>query len=760
MKCSECPFNGPKVPGEGTTTVGEKLIAVKEDRKYDIVVVGMAPAEEEVRQGRPFVGVSGQILRKTLYQMGVKEYYVTNVFLCPITDETLIPLAKECEGDRLVNEILSKSPKLTIALGDLPLHALAETEYKIKEVEGRVIPSKVGPLLPVTHPAYFWRHPDEIFDFLECLRCGLKFLEGNYEQAVEPTYEVVTYENMGKVKEEIDKHEDLGVDLETTGFNAYGWEPNEILEMGLAVDHKHAYIVPKEVIFEFKELLEKKKGVYWNAQFDGAFLKQIGISANADFDGMLAHYTIDERGHSHGLKRVGMRYLGCDNWEKDLDKYIPKRQKKTVSYAVIPTDVRYGYLARDVTRTLQLKKVLMPDINKKVFNTLLMPACRMFIEIQHKGIRIDPVKLMGMDKILQEELDELDKKLFEMVGYWVNPRSYPQVRDLVYGKLGVPVDPFYGNSTGRAALEPYSDNPIIANILDQRVVSHTLGSYVENFARFVDHNFRIHPEINLFKTVTGRLSSDDPSIMNIKKDSRLREIFLPNVGHVLGYGDIKGNELRWYCVVSGDPELSEILRREPTPDNPRANDPHYWVAVAAYGKERADELRGPAKAVVFGRIYKRGRRSIEYQVGSDVIDAVMEAVDSIAPHIDKYYKRILKEVREKGYLESYFGRRRRFSLITPDTKHKVEREAINFPVSSPASDLMLLCMLHLFENRDRWGIWPFWPIHDSITMDLPDKSLLPVIKKELEEYSFEVVKGVMPFVWEMDWGYSWAMDKE
>jgi len=767
VRCDSCPFNeGIKVQGEGSRiletykeeiptkapgVVFKRDVVVRDNEgQYDVVIVGMAPAREEVKEGRVFVGASGQILKNTLAQMGIEEYYLCNVFLCPITEDTLVPQARECCRS-VIDEIKERKPKLTIALGDLPLHTLADTSYTIREVEGRVIPSKVGPLLPLTHPAYYWRRPEEFFDFIECMRSGIRFIEGRYEQAVEPTLEVVTHENYKDVLNELDRHDKVAIDLETTGFNAYGWEPDEIMEMGIAVSHDHAYIVPKEMIGEFKDILEKKYGIYWNAQFDCAFLKQIGISPRVGFDGMLAHYTIDERGHGHGLKRVAGIYLGCDDWEKEIGQYIPKRQSKTVSYAVIPQDVRYVYLSKDVTRTYQLEKVLEPEVNKKIFDRILMPATRMLIDIEHRGMRIDPVKLMEMEPVLTEDMEVLERELFELTGDWINPNSPPQVGNLLYKKMGLPIDPYLGPTTGKEYLGLFAGNPVVDKILEYRQLSKMRGTYVVGFARFVDHNYRIHPKINLFKTVTGRLSSSEPSIMNIKSDSRLKEIFLPDDGCVLGYGDIKGNELGWYCIESGDNDLGDILRS--------GGDPHGVVSAAAYGKERAKEFRTPAKAVVFGRIYKRGRKSIEMQVGSDVIDAVMEAVDNVAPNIDKYYKMILEELK-RGYLDSYFGRRRRFPLITPKTKQKVEREAVNFKPQSDGSDLMLLCMLHLWEIKDKWGIWPFWPVHDSITSNMPNPNVLPEMKKELEKYAYELVDGKMPFVWEVDWGYNWAMQKE
>ncbi len=775
MNCEECPFiGGTKVYGEGSriqrewveethpwrdgqedTSITFRTKHVERDSKgqYDVVVVAMAPAREEVREGRVLIGMSGQIVRNTLKQLGIEEFYLCNVLLCPIPEGTkdfVTQQAVTCCRD-VDKEVLDRKPKLVIALGELPYRKFTDNfDYTISEVEGRVLPSKVGPLAPLLHPAFYLRRPQEFMDFIECMRSSVRYLSGTYVQAGNPTLTVVSPDNLNEVRNKLDKYEDMAIDLETTGLHAYGWEPHSILEMGLAVEPNNAYIVPSELVPEFKGLLEEKKGVYWNAPFDAAFLKQLGISPNVDFDGMIGHYTMDERGHGHSLKKVGRIYLGCDDWSKDIEAYLPGKLGGEVNYSAIPTDIRYGYLSKDVTRTLQLKGVLWNDINHKVFDSLLMPACRMFIEIKHRGQRVDPMQIMNMDEILTEDIDRLDRELHELTKEWINPKSWKQVRELVYMKMGLPVDPFFGMSTGKDALDPYKDNPIIGNILDQRSLYHTRGHYIDQFARFIDHNFRIHPSINLTKAVTGRLSSDDPNIMNIKRDSRLKEIFLPDIGEFIGYGDIKGNELRWYGIIGKDEDLLKILRE--------GGDPHHIVAIEAYGEELARELRTEAKAVVFGRMYKRGRKSIEYQVGSERIDRLMEAVDGVFPNIKGYYSDVMEELK-LGYLTSFFERRRRFPLITQQSRHHIERQGVNFNPQSSGSDLMLYCMLHMWENKDKWGIWPFWPVHDSLTWNMKDKEMLPLIKQELENYSYELVNGICPFTWEVDWGVDWSMRK-
>lgn len=775
MNCDACPFNGQqKVPSEGTRytlgTVrrpilkeGKKVYIDKEIKvydtqgQYDVVCVGMAPAREECQKGRPFIGVSGQILRQTLANLDIEDFYLCNIFPCPISDDKFTEEALVACGsrERVVQEILERQPKLVIALGDLPLRILCpDIEYSITEVEGRVIPSKVGPLLPIVHPAYYWRHPQDFFDFIECARSGVRWINGNYTQCGEPTYEVVDSKNLERVLRDIDKRDWIAVDTETTGFAAYGWEPDHLLEMGISVDEKHAYIVPAKMIKEFKGILEKKKGIYWNGQFDAGFLKQIGISPRVEYDGMLAHYSLDERPYSHGLKKVARTYLGADNWERNLETWIPRKNKKSVSYEAIPQEVRYEYLAKDVTRTFQLKEAMEGYINKELFENLLMPASRMFIEIEYRGMRIDPVLMMQMDEILQEDLDRIDKEANELTGRWLNLKSPKEMGEYLYNTLSLPESKLQGRTTSKAHMEQFrKDYPIIDKMILYREIAKMKGTYIEGFAKYTDRNYRIHPSIKIFGSETGRLSSEHPSIMNIKSNSRLKEMFLPNEGRILIHSDIKGNELRWCGIIAENEAILEILRQ--------GRDPHFEVAiVASKGDEptaRDKHYRTAVKAGVFGKIYGRGKDSMAQQFGWENVDAIWDAIEAVAPGLDKYYKAIAKQIKERGYLKSFFGRKRRFGLVTPDIARHVLREGVNFGPQSAGSDTMLYNMLHLWEIKDRWDIWPFWPVHDSITMDAPNSKAIPEIKKEMEDFTNNLVGGICPFIWEFEWGYNWAL---
>lgn len=769
--CKECPFgNEPQVYGLGSRTEGTKLLAIRDDRPFDLVVVAMAPAEEEMRQKMPMVGPSGQYLRRTLYQLGVIDYYTTNCLLCPIpygAEDAQVREALACCRSRLEDEVVGRHPKLILALGDMPLTEFCGGDYGILETAGRLLMSRLNiPLVPVAHPAFYLRRPEDAFDFLECTRAGIRYLNNNYHQVGDVTRTLVTEENLKEVLEDLEKHDELSLDLETSGFHALGLAPDAILEMGLAYNGQHAYIVPNNLIPHFKKLIETKKIDGWNIFFDARFLKALGITPNIYFDGMLAHYCLDERQYSHGLKKVARIYLGADDWEKAIKVHL-KNPKKD-SYALLPTDVRQEYLSKDACYTNELKGLLREEVKDNwAFWNILMPATRVFTETTFRGFPVDPYKIAEMHKLLWDEINRDERKLWDMTGRVFNPSSPVEVARILYDDLRIPMHPKYGRSTNKKLLEDWrSEYPLVDRIVLHREMRHDVQNYVEGFARRIDRNFCIHPTIRMFGTVTGRISSEDPSIMNVKRDSRVKEIFIANEGRLLAEFDLRGAELRWYYMYSEDEVLRDVLTYgfqgelgvELTDE--QRKDPHYIIGAIAYGVERADELRAPAKMTVFGRLYLRGLASIEAQYGREIARRLVDAMDEIIPKHKNYTTTIRKQVHTHGYVESYFERQRRFPLVTSENRSEVERQAVNMPIQSAASDLNLLNLIYLWENRHRWDIFPMFTVHDSIMVEIPSPDVLPEIKKGLEDNAYEIVRHKIPFPYDVKYGKSWgSMEK-
>lgn len=772
--CTECPLgNTPQVLGLGTRTEGTKLFAVRDDRPFDLVIVAMAPADEEMRQEMPMVGPSGQYLRKTLRLLGVDSYYITNCLLCPIkpnhTDAD-IRKAQQCCRARLHGEVEERHPKLILSLGEMPLQEFCGRDYQVRENEGRLLLSDIGiPLVPVAHPAYYLRRPDDAFDFLESTRAGVRYLQNNYHQALEPIKIEVDAGNLKEVRHILLEHEHVAVDTETTGFNALGLKPDRILETGLSIDEKTAYIIPPEFLLNFKDIIETKKMIGWNLFFDARFLIAAGVHPNLYFDGMLAHYCLDERQHSHGLKKVARVYLGAGDWEANIKQYL--KNPKEDSYEIIPTEVRRQYLAKDVCYTFQLWELLSKEIGDNwPFWHVLMPATRVFTDSMYHGVLIDPYKVVEIHKLLWDDINRDERELWKMTGRTFNPASPKEVSEILFDDLGIPenADPkFSRRSTNKDILEKWRDEyEFVDRLILHREMRHDVSQYIEGFAKRIDQNFRVHPTIRMFGAVTGRISSENPSIMNIKRNSRVKELFIAGPGKYLAEFDLKGAELRWYCLYANDEVLMHILNEGYDGDlgidltEEQRRDPHYIIGAIAYGPQRAVELRAAAKMTVFGRLYMRGLKSIERQYGRDTARRLVSVMDEIIPHHKHYVNTIKQQVRTQGYVESYFGRKRNFPLITNENRSKVDRQATNMPIQSASSDLNLLNLVHIWGMKEKWDVMPLFTVHDSILMEIPSPDVIPEIKKELEEHANSIAGGGrIKFIYDVKWGINWAGQK-
>lgn len=763
-KCDNCPMAGSKqILGEGTNSTDQ----------YDLVFVGIAPAKTEIRMGRPLVGWSGTLLRKILEKLSIKDFYLTNSMLCQLPEEIKgsdEDRAIECCNERLLEEVKSKNPKLVVAMGNVPLRALTGKDYKIRSVQGRVLPGLICPVLPVIHPASLAKRPEEFYDLVDSLRAGVRFLDGTYQQAIIPKTVIINGENLPEAMQILSNADIIAVDLETTanGFFPYGREPDLIRCACLACDNRTAYIFPAKSspYFEphpdfvngnesLKELLKSKKLIFHNGPFDVGFLKQAGYDVSIFFDTMLAHYLMDERQYSHGLKDLAGKYLGAPDWEADIKKYLPH---KASSYDLIPDDALYEYASYDVVYTYQLSEG--QGFRNQIAETfpyknILNPCANMFAEIRHKGIPVDVGLLMDMDDILEKELDKHLEMLTEMVGREVNPASSSDVASLLYDSLGYPQVSGFGRSTEARVLRLIGGE-ICDKIIEIREFAKLKSTYVIGIANFLDSNFRIHPMTRLTGTVTGRLSATEPSFMNVSASGGVRRLYIPDKGWLMLEADNKQMELRCYSIEAPDPYCKQLLLA--------GEDPHGIVhknlveRTSYSSKWSGKEGRTKAKAGVFGRLYGRGKKDmmLSYGLTEEGVAELIEMIDRTFPAVKQYLERVKGEIHKKGILTSYFGRKRRFGLILDENKHECYRQGSNFYIQSMASDLNLLGMLKVWELKDELGVYPFFPVHDSIVMQIQDKACLPKLKKLLEEYEEELVNHEIGFKVECAVGPSWG----
>jgi len=259
-------------------------------------------------------------------------------------------------------------------------------------------------------------------------------------------------------------------------------------------------------------------------------------------------------------------------------------------------------------------------------------------------------------------------------------------------------------------------------MIEYRQYKKVVGTYMENFAREYLRG-KGYPDLRLFGTVGGRLSGGKFNPLVFPRESRggiykePKKIIIPDdpIKEAIWVVDCKGMELRLLAFLADDPWLKQQM-------NDRGVDFHSIMAQEMYGTEftsadagRRKELRVVAKMLVFGLNYGRGASSIARQLKCSVREA-QELIDKYfapMPRVFQWREEIKHKAIQEEQLETPFGRRRRFHLITEKNKHDIERQALNIPVSSTANDVNFFVMMEL---RDRMHpvVKPKFPVHDSI----------------------------------------------
>jgi uracil-DNA glycosylase family 4 len=131
--------------------------------KARLVFVGEGPGRDEDLQGKPFVGLAGQLLTKIIQaiQLTREEVYIANIIKCrppgnrnPEPDEI-----RACEPF-LIKQLEAIRPRLICALGTFAAQTLLKTEERISLLRGRFHQYQGIPLMPTYHPAYLLRNPN------------------------------------------------------------------------------------------------------------------------------------------------------------------------------------------------------------------------------------------------------------------------------------------------------------------------------------------------------------------------------------------------------------------------------------------------------------------------------------------------------------------------------------------------------------------------------------------------------------------------
>lgn len=611
----------------------------------------------------------------------------------------------------------------------------------------------------------------------------------------------------------------IGVDVETTGVRPYR-DAMTALGFGAVTGDNEgvAIIVPRDLLEDSKisDTLwdavwrKTRRTVGHNFKFDMQFMAgHVGWAPKGALvgDTMLLAYLLDERPNNptsrvrgHGLKEaVATRYdyeYGFDFKETEPEE--PEARK--TYYAQL-----HEYLADDCCYTARYWHDLTKEASEEsprileCHDEILMPASKTLAVSEFAGAPIDAGFVVDTIKVLERRIQRRKTALQSSLAWLAKTTTVDnimapiQVGRLMYDEWKMTPDvrgkkkSFTGDdySTDKdhiaAAVAKYLKTDQAAEARWLRSLSllrrddKLAKTYQKSVLDRIDDDGRLRASFLLHGTVTGRLSSREPNLQNIPAIDRvdsdkarpLRRAFRPGEGRLWVEADYSQLELRVAAGLSGDTAFAEVFRT--------GRDIHTEVASAIFRKEPEQVSKAQrflAKAISFGIIYGRGAKALatgqemqyaQNELGMkpltvDEADAFIKLFLKSYPQLHEWIETLHDEVPKQGYVESYFGRRRRFPL-TPNNRGElgsIQRQAVNTPVQSAASDLCLRAM-----TRVQFGIAAFeidaavlFPVHDSVCLEVASDQvelLKTLCKREMEEDFLGV-----PLTIDFEYGSTWA----
>ena len=443
--------------------------------------------------------------------------------------------------------------------------------------------------------------------------------------------------------------------------------------------------------------------------------------AFCDFDAMLAAYVIDSGMGDYGLSRISLAYLGS----------VPAED----SHEVISVHRLYEPL---------LLKIQQIHAEKLLFE-IEMPLAAVLADMELYGFKVDTDGLFQFEEELKATEEELAERIYVLAGKEFKINSPKQLGEILFETLQLPASKKTktGYSTDAETLNklrPY--HPIVGDILDYRQVTKLRATYAEGLRNAADENGRIHSVFRQTGTATGRLSSAEPNLQNIpirtELGRRFRKYFIPeNNGRVLIDADYSQIELRLLAAISGDANMTRAFVD--------GMDIHTSTASAVFGVDPEDvtaELRKRAKAVNFGIVYGIGDFSLAQDIGTSRKDAkaYIDSYFAAYPGIDAYLGDVVVDAKEKGYVETLFGRRRYIPELAGKNKmlqHFGERVAMNSPIQGTAADIIKIAMIRVSEKLKESGLDArlILQVHDELLIEASAEhadEALAILQNEME----------------------------
>ena len=527
-----------------------------------------------------------------------------------------------------------------------------------------------------------------------------------------------------------------------------------------------------EVLKKLQPILNSKKAkiIGHNLKYDRSVLLNHDIQMNGiQHDTMLESYVCNSVASRHDLDTLCEKHLDHTNIHFED---VAGKGAKQITFDQVQLDIALNYAAEDADMVLRLHDVFWSELQQKkktkqkeLYESIELPMLQVLSNIERNGVMLDNKQLEKQGKQLSKRIVEVEKEAFSLADGKFNLSSPKQIQEILFEKQGIPVirkTPGGQPSTAEDVLQELAnDYPLPKLLLEHRTLSKLKSTYVDKLPSLINAKTkRIHTSYHQAVAITGRLSSSDPNLQNIpirtEEGRRIRQAFVAPKGYQVLAADYSQIELRIMAHLSNDERLCEAFAE--------GEDIHRATAAEVFDLELDEveaEQRRAAKAINFGLIYGMSAFGLAKQLGITRTEAqkYVKLYFTRYPGVKTYMDNIREQAREKGYVETLFGRR----LYLPDINNKnvqrrqyAERTAINAPMQGTAADIIKLAMIKI----DAWlqdktsECKMIMQVHDELVFEV-DKSVITSTKKQIMQLMESAAELSVPLVVDAEVGSNW-----
>ncbi|HFI0114076.1 TPA: DNA polymerase I [Streptococcus suis] len=484
----------------------------------------------------------------------------------------------------------------------------------------------------------------------------------------------------------------------------------------------------------------------------------------ASFDSRLAKYllsTVEDNAITTIANLYGQTRLVPDEvvYGKGAKLALPERAEY------------FPHLANKLQVLIETEAVMLEKLEGNQQVSLLfdmeLPLANVLAKMEITGIKVQKETLQTMQAENEVLIEQLTKEIYELAGQEFNINSPKQLGTILFEDMGLPLEYTKKTKTGYSTavdvlerLAPIA--PVVSKILDYRQITKLQSTYVIGLQDAILEDGKIHTRYVQDLTQTGRLSSTDPNLQNIpvrlEQGRLIRKAFVPSLeDSVLLASDYSQIELRVLAHISQDEHLIEAFKR--------GDDIHTSTAMRVFGIENAEDVtandRRNAKAVNFGVVYGISDFGLSNNLGisrkeaKEYIDTYFERF----PGIKNYMETIVREARDKGYVETIYKRRRELPEINSrnfNVRNFAERTAINSPIQGSAADILKVAMINLDKAIEEAGLLTrmLLQVHDEIVLEVP-KAELETVKALVKETMESAIALSVPLIADENDGQTW-----